>query len=322
MSDFVSNFWSFYVAILTLVSIVACGLLLYLTGRMRVKAASKTPGGAGSGVGSISTTGHVWDDDLAEYNNPVPRWWMWLFYLTIAFSLAYLVLYPGLGKTPGILGWTSAGAYANERTEFDDKTKPLYAKYLAMDIKEVAADAQAHAMGERLFLSYCTQCHGSDAGGSKGFPNLRDNDWIYGGDPQTIKESITNGRNGIMPPFGAVLGDDGVKNVANYVRSLSGLPVDGPRAQLGKPSFMQICASCHGADGKGNPQLGAPNLTDQIWLYGSSEATIIETISTGRGAAGAVTRMPAHKDLLDEGKIQLLTAYVWGLSNVRTAATQ
>lgn len=322
MSDFVSDFWSFYVAILTLVSIVACGLLLYLTGRMRVKAASKAPGGDGSNVGSASTTGRVWDEDLAEYNNPVPRWWMWLFYLTIAFSLVYLVLYPGLGKTPGVLGWTSAGAYANERTEFDDKTKPLYAKYLAMDIKEVAADAQAHAMGERLFLNYCTQCHGSDAGGSKGFPNLRDNDWIYGGDPQTIKESITNGRNGIMPPFGAVLGDDGVKNVANYVRSLSGLPVDGPRAQLGKPSFMQICASCHGADGKGNPQLGAPNLTDQIWLYGSSEATIIETISTGRGAAGAVTRMPAHKDLLDEGKIQLLTAYVWGLSNVRTAATQ
>ena len=322
MSDFVSDFWSFYVAILTLVSIGACGLLLYLTGRMRVKAASKAPEGNESGVGSISTTGHVWDEDLAEYNNPVPRWWMWLFYLTIAFSLAYLVLYPGLGKTPGILGWTSAGAYANERTEFDDKTKPLYAKYLVMDIKKVAVDAQAHAMGERLFLNYCTQCHGSDAGGSKGFPNLRDNDWIYGGDPQTIKESITNGRNGIMPPFGAVLGDDGVKNVANYVRSLSGLPVDGPRAQLGKPSFMQICASCHGADGKGNPQLGAPNLTDQIWLYGSSEATIIETISTGRGAAGAVTRMPAHKDLLDEGKIQLLTAYVWGLSYVRTAAKQ
>src|SRR5450755_172007 len=322
MSDFVSDFWSFYVAILTLVSIGACGLLLYLMGRMRVKAASRAPGADGSGIGAASTTGHVWDEDLAEYNNPVPRWWMWLFYLTIAFSLAYLVLYPGLGKIPGVLGWTSAGAYANERKEVDDKTKPLYAKYLAMDIKEVAADAQARAMGERLFLNYCTQCHGSDAGGSKGFPSLRDNDWLYGGDPRTIKESITNGRNGIMPPLGQVLGDEGVKNVAHYVRSLSGLPHDGLRAQLGKPSFMQICAACHGAEGKGNPQLGAPNLTDQIWLYGSSEATIIETISKGRGAPGAVTRMPAHKDLLDEGKIQLLTAYVWGLSNLKTVGTQ
>jgi cytochrome c oxidase cbb3-type subunit III len=322
MSDFVSDFWSFYVAILTLVSIGACGLLLYLMGRMRVKAASRAPGADGSGIGAASTTGHVWDEDLAEYNNPVPRWWMWLFYLTIAFSLAYLVLYPGLGKIPGVLGWTSAGAYANERKEVDDKTKPLYAKYLAMDIKEVAADAQARAMGERLFLNYCTQCHGSDAGGSKGFPSLRDNDWLYGGDPRTIKESITNGRNGIMPPLGQVLGDEGVKNVAHYVRSLSGLPHDGLRAQLGKPSFMQICAACHGAEGKGNQQLGAPNLTDQIWLYGSSEATIIETISKGRGAAGAVTRMPAHKDLLDEGKIQLLTAYVWRLSNLKTVGTQ
>lgn len=322
MSDFVSDFWSFYVAILTLVSIGACGLLLYLMGQIRVKAASKAPGGGGSGVGGASTTGHVWDEDLAEYNNPLPRWWIWLFYLTIAFSLGYLALYPGLGKVPGILGWTSAGAYANERKDVDDKIKPLYAKYLAMDVKDVAADAQAHAMGERLFLNYCAQCHGSDAGGSKSFPNLRDNDWLYGGVPQTIKESITNGRNGIMPPLGPVLGEDGVKNVAHYVRSLSGLAHDGLRAQLGKPSFMQICAACHGADGKGNPQLGAPNLTDQIWLYGNSEASIIETISKGRGAAGAVTRMPAHKDLLDDGKIQLLTAYVWGLSNVKTVGTQ
>ena len=322
MSDFVSDFWGFYVAIATLVSIGACGLLLFLTGRMRVKAAAKAPRGRGSGVGNVSTTGHVWDGDLAEYNNPVPRWWMWLFYLTIAFALAYLVLYPGLGRIPGALGWTSAGAYANERKEVDDKIQPLYAKYVAMDIKEVAADAQAHAMGERLFLNYCAQCHGSDAGGSNGFPSLRDKDWLYGGDPQTIKETITNGRNGIMPPMGQVLGEEGVKNVAHFVRSLSGLPHDGPRAQLGQASFLQICAACHGADGKGNPQVGAPNLTDQIWLYGSSEAALIETIGKGRGAGGAVTRMPAHKDLLDDGKIQLLTAYVWGLSNVTTVGAR
>jgi len=318
MSDFTSGFWSAYVAILTLVSILACGVLLYVMGKMRVQPGAKKA----QGVDGAGTTGHVWDEDLAEYNNPLPRWWMWLFYITIVFGLVYLALYPGLGRLPGILGWSSASAWAAERDSVDAKMKPVYEKYLAMDIKAVAADPQAHAMGERLFLNNCAQCHGSDAGGSKGFPNLRDRDWLYGGEPEAIKDSITNGRNGIMPPLGAVLGDNGVKNVANYVRSLSGLPHDKLRAELGKPQFMQICAACHGADGKGNPQLGAPNLTDAIWLYGSSEATIAETINKGRGQASAVTRMPAHKDLLDAGKIQLLTAYVWGLSNLKQGGAQ
>lgn len=318
MSDFTSGFWSAFVAILTLVSILGCGVLLYVTGRVRVKPSAKdAQGSAGPG-----TTGHVWDEDLAEYNNPLPRWWMWLFYITIVFGFAYLALYPGLGQLPGILGWSSASAYATERDELDAKMKPVYQKYLAMDVKAVAADPQAHAMGERLFLNNCAQCHGSDAGGSKGFPSLRDRDWLYGGEPEVIKESITNGRNGIMPPLGSVLGEDGVKSVTNYVRSLSGLPHDGLRAELGKPLFMQTCAACHGADGKGNTQLGAPNLTDQIWLYGGSAVTIAETINKGRGQASAVTRMPAHKDLLDAGKIQLLTAYVWGLSNLKQGGAQ
>ena len=312
MSDFTTDFWGAYVAILTLVSVLACGVMLFVMGRMRVQARPKQDGAAMPG-----TTGHVWDGDLAEYNNPLPRWWMWLFYITIVFSLIYLLLYPGLGTFRGLLGWSSADAYAIERKQLDDQTKPLYAKYLAMDPKTVAADPQARAMGERLFLNYCAQCHGSDAGGSKGFPSLRDNDWLYGGEPQTIKESITNGRNGIMPPFGAVLGEAGVKNVAAYVRSLSGLAHDDLRAQLGKQLFVQNCSACHGLDGKGNPQLGAPNLTDSVWLYGGSEATIIETVTKGRGSASEITRMPAHKDRLDQGKIQLLTAYVWGLSNLR-----
>lgn len=315
MSDFTSGFWGPYVAALTLLSILACGVLLYWIGRKRVKSPTQAPGGA-----APDTTGHVWDGDLAEYNNPLPRWWMWLFYITIVFSLAYLVLYPGLGKLPGALGWTSVGEHASEVADFDARQAPLYAKYSAMDIRQVAVDPQAHAMGERLFLANCAQCHGSDAGGGKGFPNLRDNDWEYGGDPVSIKESITNGRNGIMPPFGPILGDNGVKNVAHYVRSLSGLPADSLRAQVGKPIFMQNCAACHGADGKGNQQIGAPNLTDQIWLYGGTEATIVETISKGRGEASAITRMPAHKDLLDPGKIHLLTAYVWGLSNAKVDA--
>jgi cytochrome c oxidase cbb3-type subunit III len=319
MSDFNSDFWSLYVAGFTLVSILACGVLLYLMGRMRVQAPPSKAQGE-----HADTTGHVWDENLAEYNNPLPRWWMWLFYITIVFSLGYLVFYPGLGKVPGIFGWTSAGAYSDEVQSTDEQVKPLYAKYLAMDAKQVAADAQAHAMGERLFLNNCAQCHGSDAGGSKGFPNLRDSDWLYGGDPETIKLTITNGRNGIMPSFGAALGPDGVKNVASYVRTLSGLPSDGLRAQLGKPLFTANCAACHGLEGKGNPAVGAPNLTHPsgVWLYGSSEATVIETITKGRGSASTVTRMPAHKDLLDEGKIHLLTAYVWGLSNVKQVQGQ
>jgi cytochrome c oxidase cbb3-type subunit 3 len=314
MSDFTSDFWSLYVAGLTLISILACGVLLFVMGRMRVKPPVQQESGA-----SRDTTGHVWDEDLVEYNNPLPRWWMWLFYITIVFSLIYLAFYPGLGKLPGVFGWTSAGAYANEVRAADEHVKPLYAKYLELDVKQVATDAQAHAMGERLFLTHCAQCHGSDAGGGKGFPDLRDSDWLYGGEPQAIKDSITNGRNGMMPPFAAVLGAEGVKNVASYVRSLSGLPADGLRAQLGKPLFAQNCAACHGLDGKGNQAVGAPNLTDRIWLYGSSEATIVETISKGRGSISAVSRMPSHKEDLDEGKIHLLTAYVWGLSNVKPA---
>jgi cytochrome c oxidase cbb3-type subunit 3 len=309
MSDFVSDGWSFYVAILTLVSIAACALLLSRLGRMRVQ---RAPTGE-----PVETTGHVWDGDLTEYNNPLPRWWMWLFYATIVFALGYLVLYPGLGRFAGALGWSSSGAYAAEVRDFDAKLQPLYAKYLAMDVKAIAADPEARAMGERLFLNNCAQCHGSDAGGSKGFPNLRDTDWLYGGTPERIRESILNGRNGVMPAFGAALGEEGVRDVVQYVRSLSGLPADGLRAQLGKPRFAQNCAACHGADGKGNIDIGAPNLTDRVWLYGSTEAAITETVTKGRGVPSAVTRMPAHKDRLDEGKIQLLAGYVWGLSNVR-----
>jgi cytochrome c oxidase cbb3-type subunit 3 len=309
MSDFVSSGWSVFVAVATLVSILACAALLYALGRMRV--ARRKAGEA------VETTGHVWDGDLAEYNHPLPRWWMWLFYATIAFALAYVILYPGLGSSPGALHWTSAAAYTAEVRDVDAKVAPLYARYRDMDVKAIAADPEARAMGERLFLNYCAQCHGSDAAGSKGFPNLTDRDWLYGGEPERIRQSIMDGRNGIMPAFGSVLGDEGVRNVVAYVRSLSGLIADPVRVYQGKPVFAQNCGACHGADGKGNRDIGAPNLTDRVWLYGGTEATITETVATGRGEASTITRMPAHRDRLDEGKITLLTAYVWGLSNAK-----
>jgi cytochrome c oxidase cbb3-type subunit 3 len=316
MSDFTSGFWSWYVIVGVVASLVYCGWLLLTTSKTKVapgpSATAKAPNG-----GTVETTGHTWDGDLAEYNNPLPRWWMWLFWITIAFSVVYLVLYPGLGSFKGVLDWTSASAYAKEAAAMEAKTKPLYDKYLAMDLKAVAADPTARAMGERLFLTNCAQCHGSDAKGGSGYPNLTDHDWLWGGDPETIRASITNGRMGVMPPLGAALGEEKVKEVVAYVRSLSGLPSDGLKAQLGKAIFAQNCAACHGPEGKGTQALGAPNLTDQIWLYDSSEATIAQGVNKGRhiGLDPEHPPMPAHKDTLSPGKIQILAAYVWGLSN-------
>jgi cytochrome c oxidase cbb3-type subunit 3 len=299
MSDFTHDAWSVYIAVITLASIIACALLL--------KALSTRRAAKGEEVG---TTGHVWDEDLAEWNNPLPRWWMWLFYITIVFSLAYLALYPGLGSFGGYLGWSSHGQYADEQQKAAATYGPIFDRYLKQDIAAVAADPEARRIGQRLFLTYCAQCHGSDAGGARGFPNLRDRDWLYGGDPQTIKTSIAEGRTGVMPALGAAVGsDEDVKDVAHYVLKLSNRTHDSLRAARGSTKFKAICAACHGPDGKGNPQLGAPNLTDDIWLHGGSETAIIETISKGRKS-----EMPAHKNLLDEGKIHLLAAYVYSLS--------
>ena len=299
MSDFTSDFWAVAIALITVLSIVACAVLLYAFSTKR--AVEGEP---------ADTTGHTWDEDLHEWNNPLPRWWMWMFYLTIAFSLVYLALYPGLGIYDGAFGWSSRQQYDDEQQQASLRYGPIFDKYLKQDVAAVSADPDARAIGQRLFLNYCAQCHGSDAGGSRGFPNLRDSDWLYGGDPATIKETITNGRMGVMPPLGAAVGNaEEVKDVANYVRSLSGLTHDTLRIPRGRQKFAAICAACHGADAKGNPQLHAPNLTDKVWLYGSSEATIIETITKGRAG-----QMPAHKGFLDDGKIHLLTAYVYSLS--------
>jgi len=296
LSQFTSQFWDVYVAILSIVSIVACALFL------KSQSVRKVPGAA-------PTTGHTWDEDLAEYNNPLPQWWSWLFYITIVFAIAYLVLYPGLGSWRGALGWSQVTQLEQELAAADKRFGPMYEKFAALDVEALSKNPEALAIGQKLFLNNCAQCHASDGGGSRGFPNLTDRDWQWGGDPATIKATITNGRTGTMPPFGPALGEQGVKDVAHYVMSLSGLTHDSLRRARGEPIFKQICAACHGAEGKGNPALGAPNLTDRIWLHGSGEPAIIETITRGRSG-----QMPAHKELLSEAKIHLLTAYVLSLS--------
>lgn len=296
MSDFVSEFWNLYVIVIVVVSILACLVLLFVQSKAKF-----TPG---------QTMGHVWDENLEEYNNPMPKWWGWLFVLTIVFSAAYLFLFPGLGTYKGKLGWTSVGQHQEEVKKADEAVKPMYDKYQGMELAAVAADKQAMETGKRLYMTYCVQCHGADAKGSKGFPNLADNDWLYGGEPAKIEESILNGRMGMMPPH-AQLGAETIKDLAAYVRSMAGYPSDGLRAAKGKAAFTSAgCLGCHGADGKGNQAIGAPNLTDKVWLYGSSEAAIIETITNGRQ-----NKMPAWKEFLGEGKVHLLSAYVYGLSN-------
>jgi cytochrome c oxidase cbb3-type subunit 3 len=299
MADFTSSFWNWYIIIPTLGGIIGCFLL--------VRWLSGATGKQGEEAESM---GHVWDEDLSELNNPLPSWWLKLFYITLGFGLVYLALFPGLGSFPGLLKWTSVGQYQREMAVADATYGPLYTRYRAMSIPAVAADPEARKMGERLFVTYCAACHGSDARGARGFPNLRDNDWLYGGSPEQIEQTILNGRNGVMPAWKDALGgEQGVADVVQYVLSLSGRNVDQAAAARGKEKFQTFCVACHGPDGKGNQALGAPNLTDNIWLYGGSEKAVTETISNGRSG-----KMPAQKDALGEDKVHLLAAYVYSLS--------
>ena len=298
MADFTSSFWNWFIIIPTVAGIIGCFLLVrWLSTDIKPDDLAKS-------------MGHVWDEDLEELNNPLPRWWLNMFYLTLFFSIGYMVLYPGLGTWAGMLGWTSHGQYEQEIDLADAKYGPLFSRYESMDIVAVADDPDARRMGERLFVNYCASCHGSDARGARGFPNLRDNDWLYGGAPETIEQTIMNGRNGVMPAWESALGGEaGVSDVTEYVIGLSGRNVDTVAAARGGEKFAMLCAACHGADGTGNQALGAPNLTDNIWLYGGSEARVYETIAKGRNGM-----MPAHADFLGKDKVHLLAAYVYSLS--------
>jgi len=295
MSDFVNGFWPWFVTATVIFGIVYCVWVLWSNSKVQYN-----PG---------NTTGHVWDGNLQEMNNPMPKWWVGLFIITIVFAIAYIMLYPTLGNSAGKLGWTSAGQHEAEGKKMAEALAPVYAKFKDMTPEQLASDPQAQVIGDRLFQNFCAQCHGSDARGSKSFPNLTDKDWLGDGSFEHVKNTIANGRQGMMPVMAAAVGSaEDVRNVAQYVLSLSGSPHDSVQAALGKPKFA-ACAACHGADGKGNPAVGAPNLTDQTWLHGYGADAIVKMVTEGK-----TNIMPPQKSKLTDDQLQVLAGYVWGLS--------
>jgi cytochrome c oxidase cbb3-type subunit 3 len=296
MSDFTSEFWSWFIIA------ISGGGIIWLFYLLRGTNKAETEEGV--------PTGHVWDENLEELNNPLPRWWLWMFYITIVFSIGYLILYPGMGSFKGILGWTEVGEYEAEVAAADAEFGPIFAKFEQTPIPALAADAAAMKAGERLYVTYCAVCHGSDARGATGFPNLRDNDWLYGGSPEQIEATLLHGRAGVMPAWESSLGEEGIDQVASYVMSIAGREVDAASAEAGKAKFDMFCVGCHMPGGTGNQALGAPNLTNNIWLYGGSPRAIKETLAKGRNG-----RMPAHGEFLGTAKVHILAAYVYSLSH-------
>lgn len=303
MSDFTSGFWPWYVAAISLVSILACALLLWLAGKITIA--------PGAGKAQDDTTGHVWDEDLRELNNPLPRWWMWLFVITVVFALAYLAIFPGLGSYKGLLQWSTDREHNEDVGTLSKQVAPLYAEFAAQPVEALAKDSRALAVGERVFMNNCAQCHGSDARGSKSYPNLTNGNaaWLGERTAAHIVQTVTNGRTGMMPPLAAAVGGEKeLSELANYVLSLSGSPYNEIKAFSGKAKFT-ACAACHGIDGKGNKALGAPNLTDDYWLHGWGEAAIVSMIKTGKTNA-----MPAQSQKLTPDQIHVVAAYVLSLS--------
>jgi cytochrome c oxidase cbb3-type subunit 3 len=294
-----TSFWHWYVIIITVATILACFWLLQWTKGISNRDVDNETG----------STGHVWDEDLVELNNPLPRWWLQLFYGTIIFAFIYLALFPGLGNVTGLLGWSQEGQFNEEMEIAQQKQDVIFARYKELDNDALIADPEANATGQRLFANSCAMCHGSDGRGARGFPNLADNDWLYGDSFDTVMQSITNGRAGAMPVMVGGLDDNGVSNLVAYVQSMSGQKADPEMAAEGKKNYDMLCVACHMPDGSGNQALGSPRLNDSIWLYGGEPATIKKTVTEGRNG-----NMPVHKDLLSEDRRRLLAAYVLSLS--------
>lgn len=296
-----SDFWSWYIIIIVVLNLGGCAWLLLWNRKLSPEEAKK------------ETTGHSFDG-IEERNQPLPRWWLWLFWMTLLFSVIYLALYPGLGKFDGFLGWSSTEQWQEEVALVEKKAAPIFEQYAAEPVAELARYPEALAVGGRLFANNCATCHGSDARGARGYPNLTDDAWLYGGSPEAIKTTLTNGRQGMMPPMAAAVGgEEGARDMAVYVASLSrpALADDPAKAEAierARPKFA-ACAACHGQDGTGNQALGAPDLTDDAWLYGGDLQAIQESIVNGRSG-----EMPAFKDVLSAERIHVLTAYIYSLS--------
>ena len=290
-----TSFWSGYIIILTSISIVGISWILLANRKTTQR-------------NDDNTTGHEYDG-IQEYDNPLPAWWFYMFLITIIWGIIYLVAYPGMGNFPGLLGWTQVGQHDAEVAKADAKFREMRDKYLALPIEEIAVDPVVRKMGQRMFGNNCAQCHGADAKGRYGFPNLTDGDWIFGGSPEAIKASITDGRQAAMPGWGTIIGDAGVTDVTSYVLSLNGREATADTTAAGAKVFQAYCVACHGPDGSGNPAMGAPNLTNGIWLYGGTESQIAHSVRAGRNGM-----MPAHQNLLSEDKIHIIAAYVYGLS--------
>jgi len=296
MADFIHPFWSWWVSIPTVLGLIWCAWLAYTNAQATTD-------------DEADAAEHVWDEDIRENNNPLPKWWLNMFYITVVFSFGYLILYPGLGSFQGILGWSELGQYQAELDDAAEKYAPLYEKYGNQGLEELKQNNDAMGTAGRLFSTNCSICHGADARGTAGFPNLRDGKWLYGGSGEAIKLSIAEGRNGVMPAWLPAVGEQGVAELTEYLLSLQKSPANPQLAAAGEEKFKIFCVACHGADATGNQALGAPDLTDDTWLYGGKSAAISESISNGRQGV-----MPAHKDLLNEPQIHLLTAYILGLS--------
>ncbi len=290
-----SSFWNGWIVLLTVLNIAAALWLLFVTSRRK-------PGDDKPGA---ETTGHSWDGDLREYNNPLPRWWLWLFYGTVAFAVGYVVLFPGLGAFSGTLGWSQASQWQAQHDAANANYAQRYGRFDTMSVAELQKDADAMRIAKNLFGNNCAMCHGSDGRGAKGFPNLHEASYKWGREPEAVVATIAAGRLGVMPAWKDSLGDAGVEEVANYVYQLSGRPADAAKAAAGKDKFATFCVACHGPEGKGMTALGAPDLTDAYWLYGGSLDAIKATVAVGRQG-----QMPAWNDTLGEQKVKLLAAYV------------
>ena len=292
-------FWHWFVAAGTILFVLWCVWLIAWSAKQGPQ-----------NVADDQVVGHKWDGDLEEWNNPAPKWWLYLYFITIAWAVGYLIAFPGLGAWDGALGWSQEGQYEAEMQAAATRYEPIYEKFAAMDFAELSMNPDANKLGKSLYASYCTTCHGSDARGATGYPNLTDSDWLWGSSEAAITSTLKNGRNGVMPAFAPALGgEQGVDNMIKYVQSLSGVVAADAASESARPMFVALCSACHMADGTGNQAVGAPNLTDDIWLYGSSADTIRTGLEQGRN-----NLMPAHGDLLGENRTKILAAYVYSLS--------